>query len=422
MLNKFIKIILMSFVLFCLYSCKEKEKSTIKIALIEPMSGPLAAIGLDLIEGLEFYAEKINKAGGVLGGRHIEIVPYDNQMIAEKTIQQLRKVIDEDIRYVSQGVGSNHALNIIKTLNKHNKRNPGKEVMFLNHSAVTTSFTNELCNFYHFRFDANVDMKVAALVTQMAADPDVKKVYLLNQNYAYGQSFQAAAQRLLAERAPHIEIVGDELIVPFGKILDFNPYIAKITSSGADAILTGNWGPDAARLITAGANAGLGVKYYSIYAGIPNAMNQMGVKVSTFTPIIQVTESHENDPDHPEWLKEIEAEYFEFSRKSPYADRQRMMMEMFALALEQAGTDDPTAVGFALEGMKGRGAKGEVYMRAEDHQMHFDMVISHISDNVPKPFIYNDKNYGMGYVTDGWINQKDITLPTTCKMERPKKS
>ena len=422
MLNKFIKIILMSFVLFCLYSCKEKEQETIKIALIEPMSGPLAAIGLDLIEGLEFFAERINKAGGVLGGRHIEIVPYDNQMIAEKTIQQLRKVIDEDIRYVSQGVGSNHALNIIKTLNKHNERNPGKEIMFLNHSAVTTSFTNELCNFYHFRFDANVDMKVAALVTQMAADPDVKKVYLLNQNYAYGQSFQAAAQRLLAERAPHIEIVGDELIVPFGKILDFNPYIAKITSSGADAILTGNWGPDAARLITAGANAGLGVKYYSIYAGIPNAMNQMGVKVSTFTPIIQVTESHENDPDHPEWLKEIEAEYFEFSRKSPYADRQRMMMEMFALALEQAGTDDPTAVGFALEGMKGRGAKGEVYMRAEDHQMHFDMVISHISDNVPKPFIYNDKNYGMGYVTDGWINQKDITLPTTCKMTRPKKS
>ena len=421
MLNKFIKIILISFTLFS-FTFIARSDDTIKIALIEPMSGPLAAIGLDLIEGLEFFAERINKAGGVLGGRHIEIVPYDNQMIAEKTIQQLRKVIDEDIRYVSQGVGSNHALNIIKTLNKHNKRNPGKEVMFLNHSAVTTSFTNELCNFYHFRFDANVDMKVAALVTQMAADPDVKKVYLLNQNYAYGQSFQAAAQRLLAERAPHIEIVGDELIVPFGKILDFNPYIAKITSSGADAILTGNWGPDAARLITAGANAGLGVKYYSIYAGIPNAMNQMGVKVSTFTPIIQVTESHENDPDHPEWLKEIEAEYFEFSRKSPYADRQRMMMEMFALALEQAGTDDPTAVGFALEGMKGRGAKGEVYMRAEDHQMHFDMVISHISDNVPKPFIYNDQNYGMGYVTDGWINQKDITLPTTCKMIRPKKS
>ncbi|SVE58451.1 uncharacterized protein METZ01_LOCUS511305, partial [marine metagenome] len=156
MLTKFIKIILISFAIFN-FTISAKSADTIKIALIEPMSGPLAAIGLDLIEGMEFFAERINNAGGVLGGRHIEIVPFDNQMVAEKTIQQLRKVIDQDIRYVSQGVGSNHALNIIKTLKKHNKRNPGKEIMFLNHSAVTTSFTNELCDFYHFRFDANVD-------------------------------------------------------------------------------------------------------------------------------------------------------------------------------------------------------------------------------------------------------------------------
>jgi len=239
-------------------------------------------------------------------------------MMAEKTIQQLRKVIDQGIRYVSQGVGSNHALNIIKTLGKHNKRNPGKEILFLNHSAVTTSFTNELCNFYHFRFDANVDMKVAALISQMNKDPNIKKVYLLNQNYAYGQSFQAAARRLLAERAPQIEIVGDELIVPFGKILDFNPYVAKITASGADTVLTGNWGADAARLIRATANSQLKVNFYTIYAGIPAAMNSMGVKISTFNPIIQVTESHENDASQPDWLKKIEADYTAYSNKSPY--------------------------------------------------------------------------------------------------------
>ena len=421
MLNKILKIIVIAFTLFS-FNFSARSDDTIKIAMIEPMSGPLAAIGLDLIEQMEFFAEKVNKEGGVLGGRHIEIVPFDNQMIAEKTIQQLRKVIDQDIRYVTQGVGSNHALNILKTLKKHNKRNPGKEVMFLNNSAVTTSFTNELCDFYHFRFDANVDMKVAALVTQLAKDPDVKKVYLINQNYAYGQSFQSAAQRLLAERAPHIEIVGDELIVPFGKILDFSPYIAKISSSGANAVLTGNWGPDAARMIIAGANAGLKVKYYSIYAGIPNAMNQMGKKVSTFTPIIQVTESHENDPDHPQWLKDIEAEYFEYSRKSPYADRIRMLIEMFAEALDKAGTENPTEVGFALEGLTSRGAKGEIYMRETDHQIHFDMVLSHVSENVEKTFIYNDEDYGMAYITDGWVSREDITLPTTCKMKRPKKS
>ncbi len=64
------------------------------------------------------------------------------------------------LSYIIQGVGSNHVLNIIKFVGKHNKRNPGKEILLLNHSAVTSAFTNELCSFWHFRFDANVDMKV----------------------------------------------------------------------------------------------------------------------------------------------------------------------------------------------------------------------------------------------------------------------
>lgn len=180
-------------------------------------------------------------------------------------------------------------------------------------------------------------------------------------------------------------------------------------------------GPDAARLITATANSQLKVKFYTIYAGIPAAMNSMGVKISTFNPIVQVTEAHENDPSHPDWLKEIDKEYMAFSNKSPYADRQRFMMEMFAAAVEKAGTADPTAVAWAMEGMTARGAHGDVYMRPEDHQMHFDMVLSHISTDVEKTFIYNNEDYGMAYVTDGWVDMADITLPTTCKMKRPKK-
>jgi branched-chain amino acid transport system substrate-binding protein len=392
---------------------------SIKIALIEPYSGPVAAVGRDALEAFQFYADRINAAGGVLGGRKIEIVPFDNVMNAEKTTQQLRKAIDQDIRFISQGTGSNHALNIIKSLKKYNKRNPGKEVMFFNHSAVTTSFTNELCMFWHFRFDHNVDQKVAALTSFMNDDPSVKKVYMINQNYAYGQSFQKAARKYLKERAPNAKLVGDEMIVPFGKVLDFTPYIAKIKSSGADTVLTGNWGPDASRLITAGADAGLKVKYYSIYAGIPAAMNTMGTKVATFTPILQITESHENDPGVPGWAVEEQDEFLAKYNKSTYVDRFRLMFEMLAKAFNEAGSADPTAVGYALEGMTNRGIKSEVWMRPVDHQIHFPMVISHVSTDVKRPFIYNGKNYKMAYKTDGWIDRADMTLPTTCKMKRP---
>lgn len=402
-------------------SITQAAEDTIKIALIEPLSGPIAAVGRDTLEAFEFFAERINAAGGVLNGRKLEIVAFDNAMNAEKTTQQLRKAIDEGIRYVSQGVGSNHALNIIEALDKYNRRNPGKEVMFFNHSAVTTSFTNEQCMFWHFRFDHNVDQKVAALTTFMNKDPAVKKVYMINQNYAYGQSFQEAGRKYLKERVPKAELVGDEMIVPFGKVLDFTPYIAKIKSSGADTVLTGNWGPDATRLISAGADAGLAVKYYSIYAGIPAAMNTLGTKVATFAPILQITESHENDPDNPAWMIQIENDFLAKYNKSTYAARFMIMFEMLAKAFNKAGSADPVAVGYALEGMTGRSPKGEAWMRPDDHQIHFPMVVSHVSTDVKRPFIYNGENYHMAYVTDGWVDRKDMTLPTTCKMKRPRK-
>ena len=57
-------------------------------------------------------------------------------------------------------------------------------------------------------------MKVAGLISHMSKNKDVKKVYLFNQNYVYGQTFQKTANRLLKEKAPNIEVVGDELIQP----------------------------------------------------------------------------------------------------------------------------------------------------------------------------------------------------------------
>jgi branched-chain amino acid transport system substrate-binding protein len=257
------------------------------------------------------------------------------------------------------------------------------------------------------------------LTTFMNNDSSVKKVYMINQNYAYGQSFQKAAHKYLKERAPNVQLVGDEMIVPFGKVLDFTPYIAKIKASGADTVLTGNWGPDATRLIGAGADAGLKVKYYSIYAGIPNAMKTMGTKISTFTPILQITESHENDPGEPDWLIEIENDFMTKYKKSTYGDHGRMMVEMLVKAFNKAGSADPAAVGYALEGITNRGAKSEGWMRPDDHQIHFPMVISHISTDVERPFIYNGENYKMAYKTDGWIAREDLVLPTTCNMKRP---
>ena len=75
---------------------------------------------------------------------------------------------------------------------------------------------------------------------------------------------------MLAAKRPDIQIVGDELH-PLLKITDFAPYIAKIKASGADSVITGNWGQDFALLLKAAADAGLKVNWYTYYAGGPVA-------------------------------------------------------------------------------------------------------------------------------------------------------
>ena len=414
-----LKIIFIALLSLFLISCEKKETSgPIKIAAIEPLSGPYAAVGKDLIDGIVFSASEINKNGGI-NGRMIEIVPMDNAMKAEKTTELLRKAIDDGIRFITQGGGSSHALNIIKQLEKYNSRNPGKEVLFLNHSAVTTSFTNDDCTFFHFRFDSNVDMKVAGLVSHMSKDNSVKKVYLFNQNYVYGQTFRETATRLIKKNAPNIEIVGDELIQPFGKVQDFNPYITKIKLSGADTVLTGNWGPDAYRFVNALKDAGLKVKMFGIYISAPSGMAAMG-KNLLYNDVIVVKEFNPTNSNAPDWYKNYESEIIKSTEMTPDADRLRFMLEMFKSAIEKANSFEPVDIAYALEGIEGRSVDGgKIFMRKDDHQIHFDMQALLVSEKVDQSIIYRSKDFDMSYINVGNIPVEDITLDTSCKMKRP---
>jgi branched-chain amino acid transport system substrate-binding protein len=413
--------VLLSLVLVSFLALSVQAADPIRVGHIDPFSGPIAAVGLEGQDNFNFAAEWINTRGGVLGGRKIEMVPLDNAMSAEKTTQQVKKAVDLGLSFITQGVGSSNALNIIKALDKHNKRNPDQAVVFFNHSAVTPAFTNEMCSFWHFRTDADADMKIGALVTQIGRNPKIKKLYTLNQNYVYGKAVQSAVHRFLKERAPHVELVGDDLMIPFGKVQDFTPYVAKIASTKADAVITGNWGPDFARFVKAVAAAGLDVDFYSIYAGIPTSINAYGEEAGIKLKIRQISESHVNDEGRQE-VKDFATAYLKRYGRTWYADRYRFTLEMFAAALNKAGSDDPVAVAYALEGMTLPAPHGEkMMMRTDNHQIVMPMVVSQIDPNAPIKLVYSNEKYGIGWKTEGWISTAENTLPTTCQMQRPPK-
>ncbi|MDB5763759.1 MAG: branched-chain amino acid transporter substrate-binding protein, partial [Herminiimonas sp.] len=221
----------------------------VKVALIETMSGAFAPIGQNQLRSYQMFAETANKEKWA-GNNTIEFVAFDNKGSPQESLTQLKAAIDQGYRYIAQGNGSGVALALIDAINKYNERNPGKEVVFFNHSAIDPDLTNSKCSFWHFRFDANSDMKMEALTGFMARDKNIRKVYIIGQNYAHGHQVTRAAKEYLKRKRPDIQIVGDDLH-PIAQVKDFSPYVAKIKASGADTVITGNWGADLALLIKA---------------------------------------------------------------------------------------------------------------------------------------------------------------------------
>ena len=218
----------------------------IRVAWLDPLTGLMAPVGQNQIKSFQFMAEHFSRNNPA--GVRFEMVPFDNKLSPAESLNVLKAAIDQGIRYVVQGNGSGAALAISDAVTKHNERNPGREVVYLNYAAVDPDLTNSRCSYWHFRLDADTSMKMEALTTYMRDQRDIRRVYLINQNYAHGVQVARYAKEALARKRPDIQIVGEDLH-PLAQVRDFAPYIAKIKASGADTVITGNWGSDLALLV-----------------------------------------------------------------------------------------------------------------------------------------------------------------------------
>jgi branched-chain amino acid transport system substrate-binding protein len=384
-------------------------QNTVRIAYIDPLSGAFANVGDTGLRHFQFLADKVNAAGGVAGGKKLEVVGFDNETNPEKSLIVLKKAIDDGIRIVTQGNGSSVAYAISDAVAKHNKRNPEQAVLYLNYAAVDPGLTNEKCNFWHFRWDADVDMKMAALTNYMAAQERIKKVYVFNQDYSFGQSVEKAALEMLPKRKPGVDIVGAERI-PLGKVKDFAPYVAKMQAGNVDSIVTGNWGNDITLLIKAAQDNGFKATFYTYYAGglgTPAAMGASGKGT------VQVTEWH-NNIEAPE-IEKLAEEFEAKTKQDLYYWRVVVLVNMVAKAMNDAKSADPLKVALALEGMKWQTPMGEIWMRKDNHQIVQPLFISTFTDGVK----HDVEKTGLGFKTNAKIEAKETELPTTCKMERP---
>lgn len=405
------KMVAVTAAVLCAGGALAQSGETVRIAFIDPLSGPFANVGQNQLKSWQFAADRLSGVKNPAGVK-FDVTGFDNKGSPQESLNSLKAAIDQGFRYVTQGNGSGAALAISDAVAKHNARNPGKEVVYLNYAAVDPALTNEKCDYWHFRLDADTTMKMEALTTFMKDQPKVKNVYLLNQNYSHGQQVARYFKEGIARKRPDMKIVGEDLH-PIGQVKDFAPYVAKIKQSGADTIVTGNWGADLTLFVKALNDAGLKLPMYTYYAqvtGTPTALAAGGD-----SEVYVIAYGHAN---HTGEIGAFAADFKKKFNDDYYTLATYNGINLMSAAIAKAKSTNPVKVAAVLEGLSVKSFAGEVQMRKSDHQLQQSMFVTKWQ-KVDKKNPYSVENTGYTFVPVKQMDPYIASTPTSCQMKRP---
>ena len=394
------------------------EPAVFKMAFIDPLSGPFAAVGELMRNHVQFAVDDLNARGGVLGGQaRLQLLSFDSKLSAQESLSALQAAIDQGARViVTGGSGSTVVAALVDAAAKHNERDPERAVIVLNHSSIDPDLTGKRCNFWHFQFEANTAMKMKALANVIKRTPDIHKVYLLNQDYAHGRQWARYGQELVGLARPDIQFVGSDFH-PIGRVKDFAPYVSKVRQSGADAVISGNWGQDMALLLRAAGDVGLNLRYYNHSAGaVPGTVT--AVALAKMGQLTWVAEWHPGQAEVPK-VDALAKAYKARMGQDFLAPRIDATPRFVAAAIAKSRSLQPLAIARAMEDLTLDSVVGPLRMRADDHQLLLPQVVNTIAPVDGKAVKAGYEGTNWGFRTDAVFSGNELAQGTECKMQRP---
>ena len=389
-----------------------RVRQTVRLAFIDPLSGPMADIGRNGLRSWRFMAEALSGPAGGSAPRFL-VAGFDNRGSPQESLNALKAAIDQGFRYIVQGNGSGVAAVISEALVRHNLRHPQQPVVHINYAAMDPALTADKCSPWHVRIDADTRMKTLALARYMAERAELQRIYLLNQNDAHGQQFSLHVKQALGQLRPDLKVVGDELHAPFqGR--SFDPYVKNLIASGAQALVTANWGADLTDLVRSLGRAGSSATLFAYYPnlhGVPSALAKAGNRF----PVYQLACSHSNQPGPAGALaQQFQQQHGEdFVVYAAYDG-----IAMLRHAITQAGTSEPAPIAARLSGMIFPGFNGPVQLRADDHQLQKGVYIARwqaVSAAYPRAAEGTGHTFAPVRYFDPW----SIRAAARCEMQRP---
>ena len=356
--------VIMSAVLcFALLAGSAWAGGVVKFGVCETRSGAFKSNGDRILWGVQAALKEINDAGGLLG-KKVELVVADNQMKGPIAVQKVKQMILKDkVEVIIQGSSSGVGGAIAQTMPRYRK-------IYLDTNAAAMGITGANFTPYTFRTCLNAGMHVKALAAYFAKK-GLKKVFLINQDYSWGHDVAKYFELAIAKAAPGTKVVGKVFHKVFNK--DFAPYISKIQASGADYVISGNWGTDLTQLIVQarqmGLNVPIGCAFLDDDAVMAIAREKAKGAVTANAYILGL--------DRPEARAMEDAYHKSSGGKWPsfVSYTAYMGVKMYAKAVTKAGSFDVEKIIKAFEGLSIAGPAGAMTMRPQDHQIQTPVVI-----------------------------------------------
>jgi branched-chain amino acid transport system substrate-binding protein len=340
----------------------------VKIGIIAIRAGIAAPVGAAGLRGTEWWAERVNKAGGILG-RQVQLV-VEEESTPKDTVERYRKLILQDkVELVIGGISTGVTLALGPVAEE-------MEVPWLSWDGTTQKGVEETMPNPKWAFKS-VDNEVEAIVAGILTPKyfkGVKTIAGINNDYSYGhdcwETYQAVLKKLGVEVKPVLELF------PKLGVTDFTSHIAAIQQAKPDLLMTSFWSGDATILMKQAAAVGLFKTMKGVFTtagGVHDSLKK------EFTPeglLLGYNTMYFDDPNGSALLKQFVREYkAKYNEYPPYeCDHAYFNIESYKVAVEKAYAQTkqwPTKaqVVKALEGIEAQSLSGTRSWRPDHIQM-----------------------------------------------------
>ncbi len=323
----------------------------VKIGVGLPLTGPLAFLGNEFLKGSQLAAEEVNKTGGILGGRKIELVVRDHKGIPAEAVTVAKRMIAEDkvsVIDIDLPSSANIAVHVVSK---------DMKVVQLTGFGFAPDVSDK-GHPYHFRVCTRAEALTQVLGDYLAALPNNKKIAMVAPNDDYGRG-DLASMIAVFKKLGKPEVVYDAYYER--NQTDFNTILLKMKSLNPDCYYINVRWPASAIVLQQMEDLNmLKGKYLSSSVNFFNKdlakrvgrLMEGAVMTVSWAPVFK-------DEESQKLVKAYRAKYGDDPNDSVSLGWSPIMVA--ALGINKAGTDkDEEKIRLAIKGLKYNSPQGPI--------------------------------------------------------------